>query len=100
MTEAMCFFMLQYLDLLLGVLVHFARAHELRLVRGPVGLEVLSVPSDVGPGPHATDASDVDIHDSIEGIMPPFRETRAKSQQRLGFKSGFKLDFKPAAAQT
>lgn len=66
--------MFQYLNLLLCVLVHFARADKFGLVCCPVGFKVLSVLSDVGPGPHATDTSDVDIHDTIEGIMPPFKK--------------------------
>lgn len=75
----MCFFMLQYLNLLLCVLVHFARADKFGLIRSPVGLQISSVLSDVGPGPHATDASDVDIHDSIEGITPPFKQAHTLS---------------------
>lgn len=71
------FLHVEYLNLLLRVLVHFA--DKLGLVCGPVGLQIVSVLSDVGPGPHATDASDVDIHDSIEGIMPPFKQTETLS---------------------
>lgn len=67
------FFTFQYLNLLLCVLVHFAGADKFGLVCCLVGFKVLSMLSDVGPGPHATDASDVDIHDTIEGIMPPFK---------------------------
>lgn len=73
-------FMFRYLNLLLCVLVHFAGADKFGLVRCPVGFKVLSVPSDVGPGPHATDASDVDIRDSVEGIMPPFKKQKHRQQ--------------------
>lgn len=65
---------------MLCVLVHFARADQFGLIGGPVGLQVLSVLSDVGPGPHAADASDVDIHDPVEGVTPPFTQTRALNQ--------------------
>lgn len=70
------FFLFQYLNLLLCVLVHFARADKFGLVRCPVGFKVLSVLPDVGPGPHETDASDVDVRDSVEGIMPPFKKQK------------------------
>lgn len=71
--------MFQYLNLLLCVLGHFTLADQLGLVDGPVGLQVLSVLSDVGPGPHAADASDVDGHDTIECIMPPCKQTKTLS---------------------
>lgn len=76
---ALPFLVWQYLDLLLCVLVHFARADQLGPIGGPVGLDVLPVLSDVGPGPHAADASDVDIHDSTEGIAPPSKDTHTLS---------------------
>lgn len=72
--------MFRYLNLLLRVLVHFARADEFGLVRCPVGFKVLSVLPDVGPGPHAADASDVDVRDSAEGIMPPFKKQKPRQQ--------------------
>lgn len=65
------FLMFQYLNLLLCLLADFVRADQLGSVHCLVGLQVLSVLSDVGPGPHATDASDVDVHDRVESIMPP-----------------------------
>lgn len=60
----------------LDVLVRLVLAQQLGLVGGLVGLQVLSVLSDVGPGPHVTDASHLDLHDAVEGVPPPSRENK------------------------
>lgn len=37
--------------------------------------------SDVGPGPHVTDTSDLDLHDAVEGVPPPGRENKHTPKQ-------------------
>lgn len=36
-----------------------------------VGLQVLPVAPDVGPGPHGGQASYMDLQDAVEGVPPP-----------------------------
>ena len=60
----------------LCVLVWFVLTQQFGLVGGPVCLQVLSVLSDVRPGPHVTEASDVDLHDAVEGVLPPGKDTQ------------------------
>lgn len=64
----------------LSVLVRLVLAQQFGLVGFLVGLQVLSVLSDDGPGPHVTDASDMDLHDAVEGIPPPGGEHKYTSK--------------------
>lgn len=64
----------------LSDLVRLVLAQQFGLVGFLVGLQVLSVLSDDGPGPHVTDASDVDLHDAVEGIPPPGGENKYTSK--------------------
>lgn len=66
------------LDLQVGL----ALAQQLGLVGRLVGLQVLSVLSDVGPGPHVAEASDVDLQDAVEGVPPP-EDTNAPRQIQM-----------------
>lgn len=59
-----------YLNVELILLVRLV-AGQFGLVGLLVCLQILSMLSDVGPGPHATDALDVDLHDAVERVLPP-----------------------------
>lgn len=63
------------------VLLVLLAACKFGLVGLLVGPQVLSVPSDVGPGPHAADAFDVDLHDAVEGVLPPARGNTPQNLQ-------------------
>lgn len=69
----------QHLDVALYVQVRLVLAQQFGLVGSLVGLQVLSVLSDVGPRPHVSEASDVDLQDAVEGVPPPGRGTENKS---------------------
>lgn len=61
------------LNLQLNLLVLLV-AGQFGLVGLLVGLQVLSMLPDVGPGPHAADTLDVDLHDAVERVLPPVGE--------------------------
>lgn len=73
----------QNLDVSLCVLVRLVLAQQLGLVGRLVGLQVLSVLSNVGPGPHAPEASDVDLQDAVDGIPPPGRGAENKHTPKM-----------------
>lgn len=78
----------QHLNVSLSVLVWFVLTQQLGFVGSPVGLQVFSVLSDVGPGPHVIDASNVDLQDAVEGISPPGRTTNTPQNSQT-YKLGF-----------
>lgn len=61
-----------------GVWARLALTQQFGLVGSLVGLQVLPMQSDVGPGPHVAAASDVDLKDTVEAIPPPDRSTQIK----------------------
>lgn len=73
------------LNLSLSVQVWLVLAQQFSLVGFLVGLQVLSVMPDVGPGPHATDTSDANLHDAVKGIPPPGGESKCTTKPSKRF---------------
>lgn len=77
------------LDDSLGVRAQLAGGQQLGSVRRLVGLQVVAVLPDVGPAPHAVEASDVNLQDAADSVLPPAggHETNTPKRLRVGLES-------------
>lgn len=76
-------FMHTHLDLTLCVWAGPVLIQQSGLVGRLVGLQVLTVLLDDGPGPHLIAAPDVNFQDAVEAVPPPERGTVTRTPQTV-----------------